>query len=887
MSKPRILFVQHELYTWPLAKMWSHNFHLGIEDGFAANGLDFTTLVTSWLPAAKELLEEKQFDQVWINDIAHAFREGGCGGYPMREQDMEWLAGLAPVRVGFVSETLQYSAEEHASNAGLAQLRQALDISAKYTTHILAVDENDTEFIQSLVPARVMWMVPCMPERFIGRAEAAPTVRKGLFIGMPYGARAEWLQMPELQELLAKHESPDNRTDIPQRFDALHEAIRETMKASANGIRKAYATYLGELRSLREASFGMYLEGMREGSAVVHLPSYCKVYNSRVYEGMAAGRPVITSRGDKRPRLDTLFEEGKDLLIFPADDPKPLARHIRSILDDPEYGRAIALRAQDKLLRLHTTEKRVREILDWIETGHEPSYTAARSTDIAAAEKKKTPDMPSIQPSHPRRDAIRREGDLVSKAKKRLALPRPRNGKLRILLISPPYARFLGLGNCRFPLSFGALGTMLSANGHAVAIYDADFDRNLIGKSEPYEVTFSSQQKVQAALQDRGHYVWEEIDRTIRRFNPDVVGITTMTSKYPMALRIAEMAKSINRDVTVVLGGHHSSIFGPKLVQDPNIDFAVIGEGEMTFLELINRFCDPRPDFTRVNGLTYHEGDQTVINSPRELLSDLDVLPIADRDLMINEGYVSENNIMASRGCPFNCSYCGAQVIWKRKVRRRSVPSIIREIEYLFQRGSSRAIQFWDDTFTGDKRYISELMPALKKIDGLTFSCITRLDVIDRETLAQLKGAGCSLILFGIESGSNEILRKIDKKMTREMIQQKTALVHAAGIPWLGFFIMGYPGETRENILETLAFMKDLDPSYAEINIFNPLPGTRIWNELEAQGLVGSDLDFSRYSQSSTENFFTNGHMTRQEFKELALFMAREFDAHNRSRNGK
>jgi len=443
------------------------------------------------------------------------------------------------------------------------------------------------------------------------------------------------------------------------------------------------------------------------------------------------------------------------------------------------------------------------------------------------------------------------------------------------------------MGNCRFPLSFGALGTMLSANGHDVAIYDADFDRALIGKSEPYEYTFSSQEKIRAALQDRGHYVWKEIDRTIRGFNPDVVGITTMTSKYPMALRIAEMAKSINRDVTVVIGGHHSSIFGPKLVQDTNIDFAVIGEGEMTFLELINRFCDPRPDFTRVNGLTYTDGDRTVTNSPRELLSSLDVLPIADRDLKINEGYVSENNIMASRGCPFNCSYCGAQVIWKRKVRRRSVPLITREIEYLLRRGSSRAIQFWDDTFTGDRRFIGELMPALRKFDGLTFSCITRLDVIDRETLTQLKGAGCNLILFGIESGSDEILKRIDKKMTREMIRQKTALVHAAGIPWLGFFIMGYPGETREDILATLAFMREVNPSYAEINIFNPLPGTRIWNELEAQGLVGSDLDFSRYSQSSTDNYFTNGHMTKQEFKDLALYMAREFDAHNRRHNGK
>ena len=142
----------------------------------------------------------------------------------------------------------------------------------------------------------------------------------------------------------------------------------------------------------------------------------------------------------------------------------------------------------------------------------------------------------------------------------------------------------------------------------------------------------------------------------------------------------------------MVTGGHHSSIFGPKLVQDTNIDFAVIGEGEMTFLELINRLCDPRPDFSRVNGLTYKDGERTVTNSPRELLCSLDVLPVADRDLMINEGYVSENNIMASRGCPFNCSYCGAQVIWKRKVRRRSVPLITREIDYLLRRGPSRAI---------------------------------------------------------------------------------------------------------------------------------------------------------------------------------------------------
>jgi radical SAM superfamily enzyme YgiQ (UPF0313 family) len=886
MTSPRILYVQHELYTWPLAKMWSHNFHLGLESGFAANGLDFTTLVTPWFPAAQDLLAGKQFDQVWINDIAHAFRDGGCGGYPMREQDLEWLAGLAPIRVGFVNETLQYSAAEYASNEGLRQLQEALGRTARYMTHVLAVDENDVDYLQSLAPAPVMWMVPCMPETFIGTADAPPIIPKGLFIGMPYGARADWLQMPELRESLARHESPDNRSIIPKRFDEIHAAIRGSVSGDAPGRAEAYASYLWELRKLRELSFRMYLDGLREGAAVVHLPSYCKVYNSRVYEGMAAGRPVITSRGDGRPRLDTLFEDGKDLLIYPADDPQTLAKHIRNVVNDPEYGRAIALRARDKLLRRHTAEARIRDILGWIATGQEPIFTAADNAGKKASTTKGAHPMPRIQLSPPERESAPRGGGLANRAKKRPDQPKPRNGKLRILLVSPPYARFLGLGNCRFPLSFGALGTMLSANGHDIAIYDADFDRALIGKSEPYEYTFTSQEKIRASLQDRDHGVWKEIDRTIRNFNPDVVGITTMTSKYPMALRIAEMAKSINRDITVVMGGHHASIFGPKLVQDPSIDFAVIGEGEMTFLELINRLCEPRPDFSRISGLAYRDGERTVANGPRELLSNLDVLPIADRDLMINEGYVSENNIMATRGCPFDCSYCGAQVIWKRRVRRRSVPLITREIEYLFRRGPSRTIQFWDDTFTGDRRFIAELMPALKKFDGLTFSCITRLDVVDPEILTQLKGAGCNLILFGIESGSDEILKRIDKKMTRETIRKKTAMVHAAGIPWLGFFIMGYPGETREDILATLAFMKEVNPSFAEINLFNPLPGTRVWSELEAQGVVHGDLDFSRYSQSSTENFFTDGHMTRQEFKDLALYMAREFDAHNRRHHG-
>ena len=866
--------------------MWGYEWHLGIEEGLKANDVDFFTLVTPWIPRAKELCAGRTFDQVWINDITHTFEPGGCGGHQLEEKDLEWLASLAPVRLGFLVESLEYTPEEHDSNPALAYARSMLVKTGRYMTHIMTPDEKDLPLIRSIHAIPVSWFICPIPERFVSKNITLPPQLKPVFRGTPYGERARWLELPVLKHLINREPSADNFTNLPRLFDNLQDLAQKTI-SSASFALSLYDQYLDALRQIRSQSFALYMDSLGEGSAVISLPSYGKIYTGTTHEGMASGRPVITYKIVDRPLLESAFENGKDILLYHRDDPNQLAEHIKHILSDPEFGLHIAENARDKLLRLHTTEIRVHQFLRWIATGNEPCYTDSPDPDIDSTAMGSTSTVTEIHPSLPEHVNIYQGNSDASKEGKRLMAKTMQNNKSRILLISPPYGRFLGLGNCRFPLSFGAFGTMLAMNGHDVAIYDADFDRDLIGKADTYEYTFSNQHKIHAALEDRGNFVWKEIDRIIRSFNPDVIGVTTMTSKYPMALRIAEMAKLINRDIRVVIGGHHSSIFGPKLVSNENIDFAVIGEGEMTFLELINRLCDARPDFSRINGLVYKEGGRIITNSPRELLSNLDVLPIADRDLMINEGYVSENNIMASRGCPFNCSYCGAQVIWKRKVRHRSVPNIIREIEYLFQRGPSRNINFWDDTFTGDRRYVAELTTALKKFKGLTFSCITRLDVIDRETLDQLKAAGCTIILFGIESGNNKILRKIDKKMTREMIQQKTALLNAAGIPWLGFFIMGYPGETKEQILETLAFMKGLNPSYAEINIFNPLPGTKIWDELETQGRVSSDLDFSQHSQSSTENFFTGGSMTRQEFKELALFMAREFDAHNRSRNGK
>lgn len=874
-NKTRILFVQHEMYQWHRAKMWGYSWHLGIEEGLAANDVEFTTLLTTCFPRAKEIVAGKKFDQVWINDITHIYEPGGCGGYQLRKKDMEWLAGLAPIRLGFVMESLGYTDADVKENQALQYAHAALQETIKYITHIMMADENDLGAVHDMRPIPAMWLVHPMPRSFICEQLPAPSRDKPIFCGTMYGKRARWMQLPEIKELIDHIIASDNMSHLPALFDKLNKDVLQQMLLEEFSPQR-YDDYLEATRKIRKMALGMYLNSSRAGGAIVNLPAYAKIYPGRVYEGMAIGRPVITVQVQDRPRMQALFRDREEILLYPESDPSILVQHIRQIRDNPEFGQKLASNARCKLLEHHSMEIRVRHFLDWLATGVEPTYGSSsgdgeinRMTQNEALSLREATGGPKGAPRE-----IGKCNDSVT----------PSGKKLRILFISPPYARLMGLENCRFPITFGCMATILSINKHKVAIYDADFDRNLIGHHANYEYTFTHQGAIREALEDREHYVWQEIMQEIEKFRPDVVGISTMTNKYPMAVRISEIVKSVESRIQVVIGGHHSSIFGEKLLKNENIDFAVFGEGEITMLELVNRLCEPNPDFSHIDGLIYKENGKIVRNSFRDLVENLDILPIADRDLMLNENFVSEHNLMISRGCPYDCNYCGAKIIWKRRVRKKSIPEVIKEIKYLFSRSKSRYISFWDDSFTHDRKYTFKLLEEVKRFDGFRFSCITRLDLIDKEMLIELKKAGCVNILFGVESGNDEILKLINKKTTLDSIRQKVAIVNSVGIPWVGFFIMGYPGETKENILETLRFMQELNPNYAEINIFNPLPGTQTWNELEKKSLVSSDMDFSKFSQASTENFFVK-NMTQEEFKDLALFMAREFDKHNRGRN--
>ena len=201
-------------------------------------------------------------------------------------------------------------------------------------------------------------------------APDAPAV----FSGGVYGGRAEWLASPALAGLLRHLPSPEAGTTDPFKFDMLHAALRMTLAARLPGADHIDRLHLNTLRVLRRRIYERWLRSLRTGCAVVNLPHFVKGYASRVVEGMASGRPVISWEVPDRPLNRALFEDGREILLFNGDGPARLADHIRKVRSDPGFAGRLATAAQEKVRGLHTLEIRVRQVLDWIERGTEPHF---------------------------------------------------------------------------------------------------------------------------------------------------------------------------------------------------------------------------------------------------------------------------------------------------------------------------------------------------------------------------------------------------------------------------------------------------------------------------------------------------------------------------------
>ena len=364
-TKLRVLLLQLEFPTWSEARHWSYSAQLAIEEGLHANGVRYLTLTTPWFSRAQEICSGKRFDQVWLEIARHD---------ELDETWLHWVSGLAPVRVGIMPESLEYFPEEYAVSSVLKMRKQIVERRLNYITHVVASDENDANVLNTRGPVPAMWWPQAVPARFISEDVIKVSNNYAVFSGGIYGERASWLEHPDLQGLLIQQASPEHSTVYPALFNRLHAAVHRFLKSGLPGQSSALSTYLYFLRRIRRQCFESWLHGMRSGRAVVNLPSFLKAYAGRVVEGMAAGRPVISFEVPDRPQTKALFEDGHEILLYPKDEPSKLAAQIERIVSDPALEQRIAANARRKLQHFHTVERRVKQILNWIEMGESPTY---------------------------------------------------------------------------------------------------------------------------------------------------------------------------------------------------------------------------------------------------------------------------------------------------------------------------------------------------------------------------------------------------------------------------------------------------------------------------------------------------------------------------------
>lgn len=328
----------------------------------------------------------------------------------------------------------------------------------------------------------------------------------------------------------------------------------------------------------------------------------------------------------------------------------------------------------------------------------------------------------------------------------------------------------------------------------------------------------------------RGLRTGQVVEEALTR-RPDLVGITAMTPDIVWAAKIAAGIKAALPDVLIAVGGPHSTALPEETLREfPAFDVAAFGEGEETMLEIAGRLESGLEDaLDGIAGIAYRKDGTVIVNPGREFATDLDAIPFPAWDLFsFPEG--SAYPIYATRGCPFKCKFC--QRVLGDRVRKRSVENVVKEIEWVLGTFGARGFYFADETFGADRAWTRELLHRMIERgipSTTTWYAQTRADIIEEELLTLMKRAGCDGIAFGVESGSQEILRKTGKRLNLGDVRRAVALAKKLDIRTRSFFILGHPYETLQTIDETIRFAAELNTDFVSFAVMVPYPGTEIW----------------------------------------------------------
>lgn len=347
-----------------------------------------------------------------------------------------------------------------------------------------------------------------------------------------------------------------------------------------------------------------------------------------------------------------------------------------------------------------------------------------------------------------------------------------------------------------------------------------------------------------------------DVANMVKREDPEFVGITVVTPQYYSALSLSKKIKKTCPEVKVVLGGPHIHFEHEEAIKEKSVDFCVRGEGELTFLDLVKTSFAGK-DLANVSGITFRRKGEEVVTQDRPLIQNLDALPFPARDLLPYDFYKEArggavlDGIVATRGCPFRCRFCASSVMWGG-LRRRSVKNVLDEVEHIHRDFAVKFIRFHDDLFVSDNEWTIDFCKGMmdRGLDEISWGCYGRVGVMSKEMLKAMKEANCQGIFYGLEFGNQRILDLSEKGTTLQQIYNTIEMTKEAGIPAIGNFMIGYPTETKETIIDTINLARELTIDYgldsAGFSIATPLPGTELY-EFCAKNNLLKTKDWAKY----------------------------------------
>ncbi len=370
---------------------------------------------------------------------------------------------------------------------------------------------------------------------------------------------------------------------------------------------------------------------------------------------------------------------------------------------------------------------------------------------------------------------------------------------------------------------------------------------------------------------------WERLEDDLRRLRPDLLVLSITTPTLDRDLRAAQLAKVVRPDTVVVVKGAHFWRDQPSILkQYPMIDVVMRGEYEETIADLVTQ-----PDWEKVAGIVYRRNGGITSTGKRPYLEDLDRLPYPARHLANNSLYIRpdlgelQTTIVTNRGCPEKCIFCLAPRVAGRENRVRSIPNILGELENCVNQHGIRNFLFRSDTFTLNPDWVIRLCQGIERAGlKIKWSCNSRVDTLNGEVLRAMREAGCWLISFGVESGSQEILDLLRKNITKDQVRQAINLCKVEGVKTSIYFLIGTPWESEQTFRETLDFAKQLEPDFVEFFYAYPFEGTEMYLLAANEGLIEKgEFPISAYSRPA----MPTKHLALERLEEMRAEALREY----------